>query len=93
MEEDQPNLVQTLTAKEMKNLAKPEFARDPDQFYPTKVFEKYGFTRTQCPCCGANYWRHSETQDTCGDSNCVGSYKFIGTGTGKGAKGNKITYA
>ena len=77
----------------MKNLAKPEFAKNPEQFYPTQVFEKFGFTRAQCSKCHANYWRHTEERDTCGDSNCVGSYKFIGVGTGKGRKGNKISYA
>jgi len=29
----------------------------------------------------------------CGDSNCVGTYQFIGKGTGIGRKGQKITYA
>ena len=85
--------IRTLTAKEMKNLAKPEFAKNPDAFYPTKVFADFGFHRANCPSCGANFWRHTETKKTCGDSNCEGSYKFIGVGTGKGAKGNPITYA
>ena len=39
----------------MKNLAKPEFAKNPEQFYPTQVFEKFGFTRAQCSKCHANY--------------------------------------
>lgn len=30
---------------------------------------------------------------TCGDSNCEGTYSFIGKGTGRGSKGNPITYA
>jgi alanyl-tRNA synthetase len=33
---------------------------------------------------------HSQT---CGDSQCEQTYSFIGRGTGKGARGNKITYA
>lgn len=57
------------------------------------MFKKFGFSRNQCPKCGAYYWRHTEKADVCGDSNCVGTYKFIGKGTGKGAKGQKITYA
>ena len=77
----------------MKNLAKPEFAKNPDQFYPTQVFSKFGYSRAQCEKCGANFWRHTTTKLTCGDSNCEGSYKFIGVGTGKGRLGNKITYA
>lgn len=85
--------IKTLTAKEMKNLAKPEFAKNPELYYPTQIFSKFGYSRSKCSKCGANYWRHTEARDTCGDSNCVGSYQFIGIGTGKGAKGNKITYA
>ena len=77
----------------MKNLAKPEFAKNPDQFYPTQVFSKFGYSRAQCVKCGANFWRHTPSKTTCGDSNCEGSYKFIGVGTGKGRAGNKITYA
>ncbi len=91
MEEDKT--IKTLTAKEMKNLAKPEFAKNPELFYPTQVFSSFGFHRAQCSKCGANYWRHTEARDTCGDSKCVGSYQFIGVGTGRGAKGNKLTYA
>jgi len=34
-----------MTAKEIKKLAKPEFAANPDKFYPTEVFKKYGFHR------------------------------------------------
>ncbi|OMJ66344.1 hypothetical protein SteCoe_36834 [Stentor coeruleus] len=84
--------IKTLTAKEMKNLAKPEFAKNPENFYPTQVFAKFGFSRAQCKNCNTHFWRHTETQHTCGDSNCEGSYKFIGKGTGKGRKGKKITY-
>ena len=92
-EVEQPQTMKTLTAKEMKNLAKPEFAANPELFYPTAVFEKYGYSRFQCVNCGANFWRHSEDRKTCGDSNCEGKYSFIGKGTGKGAEGEKITYA
>lgn len=69
--------VQCLTTKEIKALAKPEFAANPEKFYPTTTFEKLGFHRAKCPCCEAKgvdtyFWRHSESQTTCGDSNCVG---------------------
>jgi alanyl-tRNA synthetase len=89
----EPATVKTLTAKEMKKLAKPEFEANPELFYPTKVFEKYGYSRFQCIKCGAYFWRHSEDVLTCGDSNCTGTYSFIGKGTGKGTRGEKITYA
>ena len=88
---EQPATIRTLTAKEMKNLAKPEFAKTPELFYPTKVFEQFGYSRAQCKC-GANYWRHCEAQTTCGDSQCVGSYQFIGRGCGIGEQGQRLTY-
>ena len=72
--------VKCLTTKELKALARPEFEANPDKFYPTKVFEAIGFTRNRCPKCKAYYWRASEERDTCGDSNCIGKYTFIGKG-------------
>jgi len=90
--------VACLSAKEIKKLAKPEFAANPDKFYPTPTLKKLGFTRNTCPSCGNNYWRHSEKRTTCGDSQCEKKYTFIGVGTGKGRDqpgkpGQKITYA
>jgi len=90
---EEAQTVTALTAKQIKALCKPEFAANPDKFYPTQVFKKIGYSRNQCPKCGANYWRKSEKADTCGDSQCVGSYKFIGKGTGIGRTGKNITYA
>lgn len=71
-------------------MARPEFQANPEKFYPTKVFEGFGFHRAQCPKCTNFYWRHSETRTTCGDSNCDGKYGFIGNGLGKG---KKITFS
>ena len=51
-----------------------------------ETFKKLGFSRAQCPKCANYYWRHSETRKTCGDSNCEGTYSFIGNGVGKGKK-------
>jgi hypothetical protein len=45
-EEESVKTIKTLTAKEMKNLAKPEFAKEPEKYYPVNVFKKYGFSRT-----------------------------------------------
>eukprot|EP00697_Spironema_sp_BW2_P015228 gnl/Spiro4/5989_TR3068_c0_g1_i1.p1 gnl/Spiro4/5989_TR3068_c0_g1~~gnl/Spiro4/5989_TR3068_c0_g1_i1.p1 ORF type:complete len:976 (+),score=410.67 gnl/Spiro4/5989_TR3068_c0_g1_i1:49-2976(+) len=84
--------VACLSAKELKNLAKPEFAANPDFFYPTEVLKRHGFSRATCKC-GHNYWRHSDKVDSCGDSNCVGSYTFIGRGCGKGRRGERLTLA
>jgi len=44
-EEDKEEVTVSYTAKEIKNMAKPEFAKNPEKFYPTKVFEKYGYKR------------------------------------------------
>lgn len=63
--------VRALTAKEMKKICKPKFQENPSEYWPTKVFAKYGFTRAQCKC-GVFYWRRTEARTTCGDSNCVG---------------------
>jgi hypothetical protein len=48
---DNDDTVQCLTTKEIKALAKPEFAANPDKFYPTKTFAEMGFSRNQCPKC------------------------------------------
>lgn len=61
-------------------MAKPEFSENPDKFYPTETLTRLGFSRASCPKCSNNYWRASEERDTCGDSNCIGQYTFIGNG-------------
>ena len=60
-------LSKLVCVQEIKALARPEFEANPEKFYPTKVFEGIGFTRSRCKC-GNYYWRHSETRATCGDS-------------------------
>ena len=70
--------VKCLSVKELKALARPEFSKNPEKFYPVNIFAKIGFTRNQCPKCDNFYWRGSEERDTCGDSNCIGQYTFIG---------------
>eukprot|EP00767_Chilomastix_cuspidata_P004430 gnl/Chilomastix_cuspidata/457.p1 GENE.gnl/Chilomastix_cuspidata/457~~gnl/Chilomastix_cuspidata/457.p1 ORF type:complete len:1004 (+),score=405.29 gnl/Chilomastix_cuspidata/457:2829-5840(+) len=67
-----------LTAKEIKKLVRPTFEANPDRYYPSKVFAKWGFSRAQCPKCKHFYWRHTEAADTCGDSACKECYSFIG---------------
>jgi len=58
----------------MKAMVRPEFQKNYKNYYPTKVMEKFKFSRAQCPKCQNYYWRHTEARDTCGDSNCVGKY-------------------
>jgi len=62
--------VACLSAKEIKKLAKPEFAANPDKFYPTNTLKKLGFHRASCGVCGNNYWRHTDKRTNCGDSQC-----------------------
>jgi len=84
--------VQSLTTKEIKELCRPRFTAEPEKYYPTKVFEKINYHRARCPKCGTYYWRHSHKADTCGDSKCIGSYKFIDKATRQGLPTKKITY-
>ena len=79
--------------QEIKALARPEFEKYPERFYPVTTLTRFGFSRAQCPNCKHFFWRHSEKVEVCGDSQCVGKYSFIGVGCGKGKKGKKITYA
>lgn len=74
-------------------MTKPEFAKNPELFYPVKTFEKIGFHRANCKKCGNNYWRKSEKQDNCGDANCQEKYHFIGKGSGMGKKGKYLSYS
>ncbi|KAH3764451.1 alanine--tRNA ligase [Pelomyxa schiedti] len=92
-EDAQPVEIQAMSSKQIKNMAKPQFAAQPEKFYPVTTLKAWGFHRAQCPKCGEHFWRHSETRTVCGDSRCEGKYHFIGRGTGKGARGQKITYA
>lgn len=81
-----------LTTKEIKKLARPEFRANPDKFYPTETLRGLGFERNECPKCHNFYWRASEERDTCGDSNCIGKYTFIGNGF-KDPEAPNMTYA
>jgi alanyl-tRNA synthetase len=65
---EEVKVVQGLTVKEIKKIVRPTFEKNPELFYPTKVFEGFGFHRNQCPKCQHFYWRKSVKQDTCGDS-------------------------
>ena len=87
--------VRVLTSKEIKKIAKPKFAANPELYYPVETMKKLGYSRAQCSKCGEYFWRHSDKVETCGDSECVGKYEFIGRGTGigRGPNGHKITYA
>lgn len=59
--EEGVKVVKGLSTKEIKAKARPEFQKNPEKFYPTKIFEKYGFKRTFCPKCNNPFWRHTES--------------------------------
>lgn len=42
---DADDTVKCLSAKEIKALVKPEFAANPEKFYPVNTFKKLGFSR------------------------------------------------
>ena len=87
---EEPEMVQGVTAKEIKKKFKPLFEEKYEEFYPVAFFNSINFKRYKCAC-GKCYWSLKPRAD-CGDSSCVGRYQFIGKGVGIG-KDKKITYA
>ena len=79
--------------QELKKLIKPEFEKNPDKYYPTVTLrDKLGFHRGQCEKCHKFFWNQDKDRKVCGDSSCVGTYQFIGTGCGIGAgRDQKLT--
>jgi alanyl-tRNA synthetase len=90
---EEQKTIQALTAKEIKNLARPEFQKNFAKYYPENFFKSINFHRHHCTKCGKFFWAKQEQRDICGDSNCQGKYTFIGTGMGIGQKGQKLTYS
>ncbi len=43
---DADDTVKCLSAKEIKALVKPEFAANPEKFYPVKTLTNLGFSRS-----------------------------------------------
>ena len=43
--------VKTLTAKEIKDLCRPDFEKNPEKYYPVVTFKKLGYSRSQCEKC------------------------------------------
>ncbi|MHA1264218.1 MAG: alanine--tRNA ligase [Candidatus Helarchaeota archaeon] len=63
-----------------KNQLREIFTRDA---YEVQIFRDKGFVRKQCPICNDYYWTLDPDRENCGDTNCIGGYKFIGNGSGK----------
>ena len=45
-----------MTAKQIKEMVRPEFAKYPERFYPVDTFKKLGFNRYKCKKSGNYYW-------------------------------------
>ena len=58
-QEEEQKVVKSLTTKEIKKLAKPEFAANFEQHYPVATLRRLGFARAQCPKCENFFWRHT----------------------------------
>ncbi len=65
-----------LDKKELRKI----FGRDA---YEVQLFKDKGFVRKKCPHCGDYFWTLNPDREDCGDTNCIGGYKFIGKGSGK----------
>ena len=53
------------SSKELKDHARPIFAQNWEQYYPTVILKDYGFERVQCPHCHHNYWRSTPERTVC----------------------------
>ena len=47
--------------QEIKKIAKPKFAAEPEKYYPVTTMTKLGFSRYKCEKCGEYFWRHNES--------------------------------
>ena len=57
-----------------KNELRKKFGKDK---YEVELFREKGFVRRKCPICGDYYWTLNPDNENCGDTNCVGGYKFL----------------
>lgn len=53
-----------------------EAADNPGKFFAVEEIRKNGFERKKCKKCGKYFWS-IEDREVCGDTDCVGGYKFI----------------
>ncbi|MEM3594110.1 MAG: alanine--tRNA ligase, partial [Candidatus Jordarchaeaceae archaeon] len=57
-----------------KEALRSRFSRES---YEVELFKREGFERRRCQSCGDWYWTAGDSE-LCGDTKCVGGYKFIG---------------
>ncbi|MEM4396205.1 MAG: alanine--tRNA ligase-related protein [Candidatus Woesearchaeota archaeon] len=64
--------------KEIKEIMRHEASKNPEKFYPIDFLKnEIKFVRKQCKSCGRFFWTNDESRDVCGDSKCIGGFKFI----------------
>ncbi len=54
-----------------------EASKHPEKYFPVKTLKSLGLERQTCKKCSTVFWS-SVKREICGDTNCVGSYSFIG---------------
>jgi alanyl-tRNA synthetase len=45
--------------------------------YEVDLFKKEGFTRHKCKVCGSYFWGLNSDLEICGDTSCIGGYRFL----------------
>jgi len=75
-EEEKTEVV--ISAKEIKKKFRPEFQQNFEKYYPVNFFKSVNFVRNQCTKCKNFFWNINPLRTICGDSNCIGTYSFIG---------------
>lgn len=64
--------------KQIKKEFKLVASKNPDKYYPTITLKALNFVRNQCKKCKTYFWAIDKDRKICGDSSCVGEFKFIG---------------
>ncbi len=54
-----------------------EASSHPEKYFPVETLKELGLIRQKCSKCNTMFWS-IEKRDICGDTNCVGTYSFIG---------------
>ncbi len=62
--------------KRIKKELITEASKHPEKYFPVETLKDMGFRRYKCSKCGRYFWSTKERK-ICGDTNCIGGYKFI----------------
>lgn len=69
-----------------------EASSNPEKYFPVKTLNELGLKRQKCSKCDVMFWS-SINRETCGDTNCVGTYSFIGNTPAKKSMEFAQTYS